>query len=45
MWSVVTGEGGGEAGPGCPALRFPFAPVPVEALDSPVSPPNPAQYP
>lgn len=35
MWSVVTGEGGGEAGPGSPALRFPFAPAPVEALGSP----------
>ena len=38
MWSVVTGEGGGEAGPGSPAPCFPFAPAPVEALGSPQLP-------
>lgn len=43
MWSVVTGEGGGEAGPGSPALRFPFAPVPVEALGSPRLPSLPTK--
>lgn len=43
MWSVVTGEGGGEVGPGSPAPCFPFAPVPGEALGSPRPPSLPTK--